>query len=60
MGAHDAFLPTSPVRRAAGLLLGTDLIVIGDAGHLVLDEAKDRIAWSCRRWWARVNGIKSA
>lgn len=44
VGAHDAFLPTSSLRRATGLRLGADLLVIGDAGHLVLDEAADRVA----------------
>ncbi|MEJ8658777.1 alpha/beta fold hydrolase [Streptomyces sp. MS1.AVA.4] len=43
-GAHDAFLPTSPLRRAAGLLLGADLLEVGEAGHLVLDEAVNRVA----------------
>ncbi|MEU0369683.1 alpha/beta hydrolase [Streptomyces sp. NPDC006283] len=43
-GKHDTFLPEPALRRAAGLRLGTDLLVIGDAGHLVLDEAVGRIA----------------
>lgn len=44
VGAGDTFLPASSLRRAAELLLGADLLVIGGAGHLVLDEAVDRVA----------------
>ncbi|MFF9013584.1 alpha/beta fold hydrolase [Streptomyces sp. NPDC014870] len=44
VGAHDVFLPASALRRAAGLRLGADLLEIGDAGHLALDEAADRVA----------------
>ncbi|MFF5933648.1 alpha/beta fold hydrolase [Streptomyces sp. NPDC012508] len=44
VGAHDTFLPASALRRAARRLLGADLLVIGDSGHLVLDEAVERAA----------------
>jgi len=44
VGAHDTFLASSRLSRAAGPLLGADLLVIGDAGHLVLDEAANRVA----------------
>ncbi|MFG2334320.1 alpha/beta fold hydrolase [Streptomyces sp. NPDC048604] len=44
VGAHDAFLPTSSLRRATGRRLASGLLVVGDAGHLVLDEAVDRVA----------------
>ncbi|MDX2757140.1 alpha/beta fold hydrolase [Streptomyces europaeiscabiei] len=42
-GRHDVFLPPHRVAPAAQRHLGTTLHVLDDSGHLLLDEAPDKI-----------------
>ncbi|MFE9803919.1 alpha/beta fold hydrolase [Streptomyces goshikiensis] len=43
-GAHDTFLPPRRLAPAVRTMLGTDLHVIPDAGHLVIEEHPGRLA----------------
>jgi pimeloyl-ACP methyl ester carboxylesterase len=42
-GRHDVFLPPHRVAPAAQRHLGATLHVLDDSGHLLLDEAPDKI-----------------
>ncbi|MFG2231540.1 alpha/beta fold hydrolase [Streptomyces sp. NPDC048723] len=43
-GAHDTFLPPRRLAPAVRTMLGTDLHVIPDAGHLVIEEHPGQLA----------------
>lgn len=43
-GSHDHFVPPNRLAPAVASLLGSDLRVIADAGHLVVDEHPEEIA----------------
>lgn len=44
VGAHDVFFPVDRLRAASRSRLGTELDVVPDAGHLLVDEEPGRVA----------------
>lgn len=48
-GTNDPFFPLSQARRTAGLIPGSELVVVDEAGHFLPEQCPDEVADAIRR-----------
>lgn len=54
-GALDALRPIEPHRHMAGLIPDARLVIIENAGHMMMMEEPEQVSDALRKWVARVS-----